>query len=91
MAGNNIVHLRPSSQQGNNPEQKWIGRIAIFELKNKTRIQGKILGMNEIWIDTDNGAIKVEEIVFAKWVTPEEAQIIRGGPIQPWNGPTFTR
>jgi len=66
----------------NNPNSnKWIGRIAIFELSTGSRVQGKILALNENWIDTDNGAIKVEHIVHAKWVSEEEAQIIRGGPL----------
>ena len=66
----------------NNPNSnKWIGRIAIFELTTGSRVQGKILALNEDWIDTDNGAIKVEHIVHAKWVSEEEAQIIRGGPL----------
>ena len=66
---------------GNPSPNKWIGRIAIFELSTGSRVQGKILALNENWIDTDNGAIKVEHIVHAKWVSEEEASIIRGGPL----------
>ena len=89
--GTNLVRLFPQSE-GNTPSpNRWIGRIAIFELVTKTRIQGKILAVSEDWIDTDNGAVRVEYIVSAKWVSQEEAEIIRGGPIQPWSGPTFPR
>lgn len=55
----------------------WIGRIAIFELITGTRVQGKILQVTEEWIDTDNGAVQVKHIVHAKWVSAEEAAIIR--------------
>lgn len=65
----------------------WIGRIAIFELSTGTRVQGKILAINDPWIDTDNGAVNVEHIVHAKWVSAEEARIIRGGPIGPHSLP----
>lgn len=60
---------------------RWTGRIVIFELTTGLRIQGKILGGDDVWIDTDNGAVKVEHIVHAKWVSDEEARIIRGGPL----------
>lgn len=68
----NEVHSGPN---------KWIGRIAIFEMSTGTRIQGKILALTDEWIDTDNGAVRVAHIVHAKWVSEEEARIIRGGPL----------
>jgi hypothetical protein len=64
-----------------NPPNKWIGRIAIFELSTGRSVQGKILALNDDWIDTDSGAIRVAHIVHAKWVSEEEASIIRGGPL----------
>lgn len=80
----NLVRLFPKQDTPPNPN-KWTGRIAIFELVTGSRLQGKIIGVSDEWIDTDNGAVKVEYIVSAKWVSAEEAQIIRGGPIQPWD------
>lgn len=59
----------------------WVGRIIIVELSTGSRLQGKILAVTEDWIDTDNGGFKVENVVMAKWVSEEEAQIIRGGPL----------
>jgi hypothetical protein len=76
--------MPPSSNSSSEPH-KWIGRIAIFELSTGSRIQGKILAINDEVIDTDNGAIWVKYIVSAKWVGQEEAAIIRGGPMQPWD------
>lgn len=73
------------SIDGNPSPNKWIGRIAIFELSTGSRVQGKILAANEQWIDTDNGTIRVDSIVHAKWVSPEEEQIIRGGPLGSYN------
>jgi len=70
------AELPPSSRYA-----RWVGRIVIFELSTGTRIQGKILGGDDVWIDTDNGGVKVEHIVHAKWVSEEEARIIRGGPL----------
>jgi hypothetical protein len=79
MTDNKLARVIPLSS---NPDRhKWIGKIAIFELITGSRVQGKILALSETWIDTDNGAIKVEHIVHAKWVGEEEAQIIRGGPL----------
>lgn len=75
---------------GPNPN-KWIGRIAIFELSTGSRIQGKILAVNEDWIDTDNGTIRISSIVHAKWVSNEEADIIRGGPLGSCNQHLFPR
>jgi hypothetical protein len=60
---------------------KWIGRIITVELSTGRRVQGKILSLNEQWMDTDNGGFRVSDIVFAKWVGQEEEQIIRGGPL----------
>jgi hypothetical protein len=57
--------------------KRWVGRIAIFELSTGTRVQGQILGMSDDWIDTDNGAVRVDNVVYAKWVSAEEASIIR--------------
>lgn len=83
---NAIVKLLPLPNQGSNPPaNKWIGRIVVFELSTGTRVSGKILAISEDWIDTDNGAIRVEHIVHAKWVSPEEASITRGGPLNSYN------
>jgi hypothetical protein len=73
------------------PPHKWVGRIITVELTTGLRIQGKILAITEAWIDTDNGAFKVEHVVSAKWVSDEEAQIIRGGPIGSYNPYTLPR
>lgn len=67
------------------PPHKWVGRIITVELTTGLRIQGKILAITETWIDTDNGGFKVENVVSAKWVSDEEAQIIRGGPLNSYN------
>lgn len=83
-----IIQLRQVDQP---QSKKWIGRIAIFEMITGSRIQGKIIAISPDWIDTDNGAIRVEHIVHAKWVGEEEAQIIRGGPIGPYNPYLFKR
>jgi len=64
---------------------KWIGRIITVELSTGRRVQGKILSLNDEWMDTDNGGFRVKDIVFAKWVGEEEAQIIRGGPLGSYN------
>lgn len=86
------MQLFPGQKPGEhaNPH-KWIGRVAIFELITGSRLQGKIIGMSNEWIDTDNGAIRVAHIVSAKWVTPEEETIIRGGPLGYWDGPKQIR
>lgn len=84
MAPSNLVKLFPQDAHGNHAHpQAWIGRIAIFELSTGTRVQGRILGVSDPWIDTDNGAVNVNHIVHAKWVSKEEEQIIRGGPFGP--------
>jgi len=84
----NILKLNPSSTPKSHP---WIGRIAIFELSTGTRIQGKILAINDPWIDTDSGAVNAEHIIHAKWVSEEEARIIRGGPLTPYDCPRQLR
>lgn len=81
MSRQNLVKLLPrdevQSSYGEVNTKHWIGRIAIFELSTGTRIQGQILGMSDEWIDTDNGAVRVDNVVYAKWVSAEEASIIR--------------
>ena len=74
-----------NGEQKNNNPGKWVGRIAIFELSTGSRVQGKILAMDGEWLDTDNGAIRVSDIVHAKWVSEEEERIIRGGPLGSYN------
>lgn len=84
MSRQGLIRLLPR-EEGQQPQQpqaevntkKWIGRIAIFELSTGTRVQGLILGMSDEWIDTDNGAVRVDNVVYAKWVGEEEARIIR--------------
>lgn len=83
MSRQGLVRLLPRDEvqnpevQGEVNTKRWIGRIAIFELTTGTRVQGKILGMSDEWIDTDNGAVKVDNVVHARWVSAEEARIIR--------------
>lgn len=81
MSRQNLVKLLPRDEtqpsHGEVNTKRWIGRIAIFELSTGTRIQGQILGMSDEWIDTDNGAVRVDNVVYAKWVSAEEASIIR--------------
>jgi hypothetical protein len=72
---------RPEPAPAVSRYSRWVGRIVIFELTTGLRVQGKILGGDDVWLDTDNGAVKVEHIVHAKWVSDEEARIIRGGPL----------
>lgn len=74
MSGN-LIRLLPG--KGEPSPNQWIGRIAIFEMITGSRIQGKIIALNDDWIDTDNGAIRVEHIVHARWVNQEEAEITR--------------
>jgi hypothetical protein len=83
MANAELVRLFPQKKEGDETSDtnKWIGRIAIFELITKSRVQGRILNVSPEWIDTDNGAVRVRYIVSAKWVSAEEAAIIRGGPL----------
>jgi len=76
-----VIPLRPQSQG----QHRWIGKIVIFEMMTGSRIQGKILGVNDEWIDTDNGAVRVDKIVSAKWVSEDEACIIRGGPLNTYD------
>jgi hypothetical protein len=77
MAGN-LVRIMPRNEGGGEADpSKWIGRIAIFELVTGSRVQGRILAYSEKWIDTDNGAIQVIHIAYARWVGAEEASIIR--------------
>jgi hypothetical protein len=71
----------PKQEYIPNPKQ-WIGRLASFELITGTRVSGRILAVSEIWIDTDNGAMRIEHIVHARWVSEEEARITRGGPLE---------
>ena len=83
MSRQNLVKLLPREEvreqerQGEVNPKRWIGRIAIFELSTGTRVQGKIMGMSDEWIDTDNGAVRVDNVVYAKWVGEEEARLIR--------------
>jgi hypothetical protein len=86
MAGE-LVRIGPKpGDEGHANPKKWIGRIAIFEMVTGSRIQGKILALSDEWIDTDNGAVKVEHIVHARWVSPQEAQITRSlRPLSTWD------
>ncbi len=83
MSKQGLVRILPRDEitetesQGGVNTKRWIGRIAIFELITGTRVQGKILGLSDEWIDTDNGAVKVDNVVYARWVSAEEARIIR--------------
>lgn len=88
---NKLARVIPLSNGVSSDQSKWIGRIAIFELITGTRVQGKILAYNDEWLDTDNGAIKIEHIVHAKWVGQEEASIIRGGPLGSYDPHRFER
>lgn len=81
MSKQGLIRLLPREDrpppEGEVNVKKWIGRIAIFELSTGTRVQGQIIGMSDEWIDTDNGAVRVDNVVYAKWVSEEEARIIR--------------
>jgi len=78
---NTLAKVIPLTTFDGADPRKWIGRIAVFEVITGSRIQGKIIAFNEQWIDTDGGTIRIEHIVCARWVGPEEEQIIRGGPL----------
>jgi hypothetical protein len=84
MAGE-ITKVIPFPHSQVQAKHKWIGKIVIFEMTTGSRIQGKIIGVSEDWIDTDNGAVKVDKIVSAKWVSEDEALIIRGGPLNTYD------
>ncbi|VVB55259.1 Uncharacterised protein [uncultured archaeon] len=86
MAGELVRIGPPPGQEGHADPGKWVGRIAIFEMVTGTRIQGKILAVSERVIDTDNGAIFVEHIVHARWVSPQEASITRAKYADSWTG-----
>lgn len=86
MAGT-LARIAPAKGESN--PQRWIGRIAIFEMVTGTRVQGKILAISDDWIDTDNGAVKVEHIVHARWVGIEEASITRA--VEPLNTSPYDR
>ena len=73
--------LPPPGEEGCTDPNKWRGRLATFELVTGSRVSGRILAVSDQWIDTDNGALQVIHIVHAKWVSAEEAQITRGGPL----------
>lgn len=73
--------IPPGKEQGSTDPNQWRGRLACFELVTGTRVSGRILAVSDVWIDTDNGAIRVEHIVHARWVGEEEAKITRGGPL----------
>jgi len=84
MSRQGLIRLLPreEGQQQHQPQgevdpKRWIGRVAIFELSTGTRVQGRIVGMSDDWIDTDNGAVRVDNVVYARWVNEEEARIIR--------------
>jgi hypothetical protein len=83
---NGIVRVLPlpKGEYAVNPN-KWIGRLATFELVTGSRVSGRIIAINDIWVDTDNGAIRIEHIVHAKWISDEEAQITHGGPLGNYN------
>jgi hypothetical protein len=74
---NEVENPSQTQDSGEVDPKRWIGRIAIFEMVTGTRVQGKILAMSDEWIDTDNGGVRVEHIVHARWVSAEEAAIIR--------------
>lgn len=81
MSRQSLVKLLPRDEgqapQGEVDTKRWVGRVAIFELSTGTRVQGRIIGMSDDWIDTDNGAVRVDNVVYARWVNEEEARIIR--------------
>lgn len=54
-----------------------VGRTAIFQLKTGKEFIGKILDYNDTWIDTDQGAVRVDNIVFARWIDEKQAAIRR--------------
>lgn len=79
---NNLVKLAlVERQEGRVEPNKWLGRLAAFELITGSRVSGRIVAVNETWIDLDNGTIKIEHIVHARWIGDEEAQITHGGPL----------
>jgi len=79
---NKLVRLIPPEKgEGSTDPNQWRGRLACFELVTGTRVSGRILAVSDVWIDTDNGAIRVEHIVHARWISPEEARITHGGPL----------
>ena len=83
MSRQGLIRLLPRDEepqqnpQGTVDPKRWIGRVAVFELSTGTRVQGRIVGLSDDWIDTDNGAVRVDNVVYARWVSEEEARIIR--------------
>ena len=74
----------PKAQPVTDPEKHpWVGRTGVFELKTGLRVSGRIIAVFPEWLDTDNGTIRVDAIVYARWMGPEEISIARGGPVTP--------
>ena len=61
-------------------DHPWVGRTGIFELITGTRVSGKVIAVYEEYFDTDNGSIRKEAVVYARWMGAEEIAIARGGP-----------
>lgn len=57
---------------------RWVGKIVIFQLTTGLNIQGRILAVTDTWIDTDYGAVRIDHIIHARWVSDEQASFTRG-------------
>lgn len=62
----------------------WVGRTGVFELSTGTRVSGRVLAVYDDYFDTDNGSIRKEAVVYARWMSAEEISIARGG--RPYRG-----
>lgn len=70
--------LGQEEPKGSTPDtHPWVGRIAVFRLRDGFQVSGEILAVGDEFIDTDNGAVRKEDISYARWVGAEEASIIR--------------
>ena len=59
----------------------WVGRTGVFELTTGTRVSGRVLAVHDEYFETDNGAIRKDAVVHARWMHAEEIAIARGGPL----------
>jgi hypothetical protein len=81
-----IVRVLPKIRALNGPEDPrkhpWVGRTGVFELTTGTRVSGKVLAVYDEYFDTDNGSLRKDAVVYARWMGNEEISIARGGPLR---------
>jgi hypothetical protein len=76
-----IVRPMARSQPVSPTDHPWVGRTGVFELCTGTRVSGRVIAVYDEYFDTDNGSIRKEAVVYARWMGAEEIAIARGGPL----------